>query len=77
MLENIQERMRALITQHGSALAALAALWQHPKPQQNDKQTDSLENLVPYINVLAEFIQDMSEFAHECRNCLQRKRRAK
>jgi len=31
MPKDIQERMRALITQHGSVLAALVALWQHPK----------------------------------------------
>ncbi len=51
MPENIQECMRALITQHGSALAALVALQQHPEAQQNDEQTDSLENLIPHINV--------------------------
>jgi hypothetical protein len=43
--------MRALIPQHGSALAALAALQQHLEAQQNDKQTNSLENHVPHINV--------------------------
>jgi hypothetical protein len=42
--------MRALIAQHGSALATLAALWQQPEAQQNDEQTDSLENHVPHIN---------------------------
>ncbi len=50
--------MRALITQHGSALAALAALaalQQHPEAQQNDEQTNSLEISIPHINVLAEF----------------------
>jgi hypothetical protein len=31
MPKDIQERMRALIAQHGSALAALAAFRQHPK----------------------------------------------
>ncbi len=36
MPEDIQERMRALIVQHGSALAALTALWQQPEAQQND-----------------------------------------
>ncbi len=51
MPEDIQERMRALIAQHGSALAALAALQQHPEAKQNDEQTNSLENLVPHINV--------------------------
>ncbi len=35
MLENIQERMHALIVQHGSALATLEALWQQPKAQRN------------------------------------------
>ncbi len=35
MLEDIQERMRALIMQHGNALAALEALWQQPKAEQN------------------------------------------
>jgi len=43
MSEDIQERMCALIAQHGSALAALAALQQHLKAQQNDEQIDSLE----------------------------------
>jgi len=33
----------------------------------------SLENLVPHINVLAEFNQDTSKSARECRNRLQRK----
>ncbi len=36
MPEDIQECMRALIAQHGSALAALAALQQQPEAQQND-----------------------------------------
>ncbi len=66
--------MRALIAQHGSVLATLAALQQHPKGQHNDKQTDSLENLVPHINVPTEFNQDTSESARERRNCLLRKR---
>jgi len=60
--------MCALIAQHGSALAALAALRQHLEAQQNDKQTNSLENLVPHIDVPAEFHQDMSKSAHEHRN---------
>jgi len=47
--------MRAFITQHGSVLVAMVALRQQPEAQQNDEQTDSLENLVPHINVLAEF----------------------
>jgi hypothetical protein len=51
MPEDIQERMHALIAQHGSVLVALAALRQHPKAHQNDEQTDSLENPVPHINV--------------------------
>jgi hypothetical protein len=33
MPEDIQECMRALIVQHGSVLATLAALQQHPKVQ--------------------------------------------
>jgi hypothetical protein len=76
MLEDIQERMCALIAQHGSALAALIALRQHLEAQWNDEQTDSLENHVPHIDVPTEFNQGMSESAHECRNRLQRKRRA-
>jgi uncharacterized membrane protein YidH (DUF202 family) len=55
MPEDIQERMRALIALHGIALVALAALRWHPKAQQNDKQIDSLENLVPHINAQAKF----------------------
>jgi hypothetical protein len=43
--------MRALIAQHGSALVALTALRQNLEAQRNDEQTNSLENLVPYINV--------------------------
>jgi hypothetical protein len=31
MLDDIQESMRALIAQHGSALATFAALQQHPE----------------------------------------------
>jgi hypothetical protein len=77
MPEDIQERMRALITQHGSALAAFMALRQHLEAQWNDEQTDYLENLVPHINVLAEFNQGTSESAHEHRNRLQREGRAK
>jgi hypothetical protein len=52
MPEDIQEHMRALIVQHGSALAALAAFRQHLEAQQNDEEIDSLENLVPHINAL-------------------------
>jgi hypothetical protein len=70
MLEDIQERISAFIAQHGSALVALAALRQHPKAQQNDEQTNSLENLVPHINALVEFNQDTSKSARECRNRL-------
>jgi hypothetical protein len=33
MSEDIQERMRSLIAQHGSALVVLAALQQHPEGQ--------------------------------------------
>jgi hypothetical protein len=33
MPEDVQEHMRALIAQHGSVLAALAALRQHLKAQ--------------------------------------------
>jgi hypothetical protein len=36
MSEDIQEHMCALIAQHGSALAAKAALWQHIEAQHND-----------------------------------------
>jgi len=77
MPENIQKRMRALITQHGSALAALMALRQHLEVQRNDERTDSLENHVPLIDVLAEFNQGTLESAHERRNRLQRERCAK
>jgi hypothetical protein len=55
MPEDIQECMRALIAQHGSALVALAALRQHLEAQQNDEQIDSLENPVPHIDVPVEF----------------------
>ncbi len=73
MPENIQESMHALIAQHGSALAALR---QHPEAQYNDEQTNSFENSNPHINALAEFNEDMSKSARECRNHLQRERRA-
>jgi hypothetical protein len=72
MPENIQERMHALIAQHGSALAALATFWQLQEAQQNDEQTDSLENPIPHINVLVEFNEDTSKSAREHRNHLQR-----
>ncbi len=52
MPKDIQERMHALIAQHGSALAALTAFRQHLEAQQNDERTDFLENHVPHINVL-------------------------
>jgi antitoxin (DNA-binding transcriptional repressor) of toxin-antitoxin stability system len=77
MPEDIQEHMRALITQHGSALAALTALRQHLEAQRNDEQTDSLENLVPHIDVPAKFNQGTLESAHERHNRLQRERRVK
>jgi len=64
--------MCALITQHGSASAALTTLWQHLEAQRNDEQTDSLENLVPHIDVPAEFNQGTSESAREHRNRLKR-----
>jgi hypothetical protein len=70
MPEDIQKRMRALIAQHGSALAALTALWQHLKTQRNDEQTDYLENPIPHIDVPVEFNQSTSESAHERRNHL-------
>jgi hypothetical protein len=72
MPEDIQECMRALIAQHGNALAALTTLW-----QQNDEQTDSLENPVPHIDVPVEFTQGTSESTHERRNRLQKEWRAK
>jgi hypothetical protein len=53
------------------------ALWQHLEAHRNDKQTDSLENLVPHIDVPAEFNQGTSESAHERRNHLQRERHGK
>jgi hypothetical protein len=74
MPEDIQERMHALIAQHGNALATLMALWQHLEAQRNDKQIDSLENLVPHIDVPAKFNQGTLESAHECCNHLQRER---
>jgi len=40
-------------------------------------QIDFLENLVPHIDVPAEFNQGTLESAHERRNRLQKKRRAK
>jgi hypothetical protein len=76
MLDDIQEHMRALIAQHGSALAALTALQQHLEAQWNDEQIDSSKNFVPHIDVPAEFNQGTLESAHECHNHLQRKRRA-
>jgi hypothetical protein len=57
---DIQERMCALIAQHGSVLVALTTLWQHLKAQRNDEQTDFLENPVPHIDVLTDFIQGTS-----------------
>jgi hypothetical protein len=43
MPEDIQERMRALIAHHGSALAALVAFRQQPKAQQNVVYIEVLE----------------------------------
>ncbi len=60
MPEDIQERMCALIAQHGSALAVLVDLQQQLEAQHNDEQTDSLENPIPHIDVLIEFNQDTS-----------------
>jgi hypothetical protein len=77
MLEDIQERMRAFIAQHGSALAALTTFRQHLKAQRNDEQTNSLENPVPHIDVLVEFNQGTSKSAHERCNRLQREQCAK
>jgi hypothetical protein len=77
MPEDIQERMCALIAQHGSALVVLAGLQQQLEVQQNDEQTDSLKNPIPHIDVPTEFNQDTSESAHERRNRLQRERRAR
>jgi len=51
MAEDIQERMRALIAQHGSVSAVLTALRQHLETERNDEQTDFLENHVPHIDV--------------------------
>ncbi len=58
-------------------MAALAALRQHLKGQQNYEQIDSLENLVPHINVPAKFNQNTLESTHERRNHLQRERRVR
>jgi hypothetical protein len=69
--------MRALIAQHGSALATLVAFRQHLEAQQNDEQTNSLENPVPHIDVPVEFNQDTLESAHERHNRLQREWRAR
>jgi hypothetical protein len=60
MLEDIQERMCALIAQHGSVLVALTTLQQHLKAQRNDEQTNFLENHVPHIDVLTDFNQGTS-----------------
>jgi hypothetical protein len=72
MAEDIQERIRALIAQHGSVLAALTALRQHLEAQRNDEETDSLENHVPHINVPTEFNQGTSESACGHHNRLKR-----
>ncbi len=68
MPEDIQERMCALIAQHGSAFVALVALRQQPEAQPNDKQIDSLENPIPHINVPAKFNQDTFENQQESRS---------
>jgi len=73
--QDIQECMCALIAQHGSVLAALTALRQHLEAQWNSKQTDSLENHVPHIDVPTEFNQGTLESTHGRRNRVQRKRR--
>ncbi len=53
-------------------------VWVHLyKVQTNKPWTFSLENLVPHIDVPAEFNQGMSKSAHEHRNRLQREWRAK
>jgi hypothetical protein len=77
MPKDIEEHMRALIAQHGSALAALAALRQQPEAQQNDEQTDFLENPVPRRNASVEFNQDTSKSTCECCNRLHKERCAK
>jgi hypothetical protein len=77
MAEDIQERMCALIAQHGNVLAALTALRQHLEAQRNDEQTDSFENHVPHIDVPTEFNQGTSESARGCHNRLKRERHAK
>jgi hypothetical protein len=77
MAEDIQERMRAFITQHGSVLAALMAIRQHLEAQRNDEQTDSFENHVPHIDVPTEFNQGTSESTRERHNRLKRERHAK
>ncbi len=43
MLEAIQEHMRGLIAQHGSALAALTTLRQQPEAQRNVVYREVLE----------------------------------
>jgi hypothetical protein len=65
MPEDIQECMRTLIVQHGSVLAALATLQQHPKAQHNDEQTNSLKSHFPNINAPTKFNHDMSKFTRE------------
>ncbi|CAK9260196.1 unnamed protein product [Sphagnum jensenii] len=77
MAEDIQERMRAFIVQHGKVSAAFTALRQHLEAQQNDEQIDSLENHVPHIDVLIEFNQGTLESARERHNHLKREQHAK
>jgi hypothetical protein len=43
MPEDIQERMHALIVQHGSALATLVALRQQPEAERNVVYREVLE----------------------------------
>jgi hypothetical protein len=77
MVKDIQERMRALIAQHGNVLATLTALRQHLEAQRNDEQTNSLENHVSHIDVPTKFNQGTSESARERHNRLKRERHAK
>ncbi len=58
-------------------MAALTALRQHLEAQRNDKQTDSLENHVPHIDVPTKFNQGTSKSARERHNRLQRERHVK
>ncbi len=77
MAKDIQERMRALIAQHGSVSVALTAFRQHLEAQRNDEQTNPLENNVPHIDVPTEFNQGTLESARERHNRLKREWHAK